>query len=396
LNKWLFPIIAVSFLVLVGSQNAFAVIPVSPFSDEYIIVAENVPGSKIFYVPSNFDGTFGTPTFMTELEKRIGTGIGDFDNDGDLDFVASTRQSICPIAGVCGSYYFFENTGGGNFVQTLIEEDVPAGAVLIDNYPSDIAIADFNEDGFNDFVSGVYRSDFVYLFTNNQDNTFTRSSLQSIPNPTDAKAGDFNEDGHMDFVITEYFASSVFLYEGDGTGAFTKQFLFTVAGPRAASLAVGDFNEDGHRDIIVDSLQDGTARMFLGDGNGNFAFDSIVYVRPSHTNLDSFDFDKDGHLDIVLSDWDGFVGNAYFKKGNGDGTFQPETLVASSLSTFLTVSAPTMPFMPDDQLVGGELIPIETTSLLLAGAQMTASWLIPVIVAGAGILLVLVRKSENS
>ncbi len=52
--------------------------------------------------------------------------------------------------------------------------------------------------------------------------------------------------------------------------------------------------------------------------------------------------------------------------------------------------------LPSDQLIGGVLIPIETTSLLLAGTQMTASWLIPVVVAGSGIVLVFVRKSENS
>jgi len=46
--------------------------------------------------------------------------------------------------------------------------------------------------------------------------------------------------------------------------------------------------------------------------------------------------------------------------------------------------------------VGGTSIPIEQTSLILTGAQMTASWLIPVIVAGAGIVLVFVRKSKNS
>lgn len=45
-----------------------------------------------------------------------------------------------------------------------------------------------------------------------------------------------------------------------------------------------------------------------------------------------------------------------------------------------------------EQLIGGESIPIDTTSLLLAGAQMTVSWLIPVIVAGAGIGLVLLRR----
>jgi hypothetical protein len=50
----------------------------------------------------------------------------------------------------------------------------------------------------------------------------------------------------------------------------------------------------------------------------------------------------------------------------------------------------------DDSLVGGELIPIETTSLILAGAQ-SFSWMIPVILSGIGIgLFVVSRKSENS
>jgi len=47
-------------------------------------------------------------------------------------------------------------------------------------------------------------------------------------------------------------------------------------------------------------------------------------------------------------------------------------------------------------VVGGELIPIETTSLILASAQ-TFSWMIPVILSGIGIgLFVVSRKSENS
>jgi len=46
--------------------------------------------------------------------------------------------------------------------------------------------------------------------------------------------------------------------------------------------------------------------------------------------------------------------------------------------------------------IGGKFIEIDTTSLLVAGTQMTASWLIPVIVAGSGIVLVFVRKSKKS
>ena len=46
--------------------------------------------------------------------------------------------------------------------------------------------------------------------------------------------------------------------------------------------------------------------------------------------------------------------------------------------------------------VGGEFLPIESTSLLLAGAQ-SFSWMIPLVLAGLGIgLFVASRKSENS
>ena len=42
--------------------------------------------------------------------------------------------------------------------------------------------------------------------------------------------------------------------------------------------------------------------------------------------------------------------------------------------------------------VGGELIPLDTSSLLLAGAQMNAAWMIPVIVSGIGFAIVIARK----
>lgn len=47
------------------------------------------------------------------------------------------------------------------------------------------------------------------------------------------------------------------------------------------------------------------------------------------------------------------------------------------------------------QLVGGKIIPIETTSLLLANTQ-SFSWMIPVVLSGIGIGLFVFRKSENS
>jgi hypothetical protein len=42
--------------------------------------------------------------------------------------------------------------------------------------------------------------------------------------------------------------------------------------------------------------------------------------------------------------------------------------------------------------VGGEFIGIDTTAVLVAGAQNTAAWMIPVLVAAAGLGIVIARK----
>jgi len=44
------------------------------------------------------------------------------------------------------------------------------------------------------------------------------------------------------------------------------------------------------------------------------------------------------------------------------------------------------------QAIGGEIIPLDTTMVLVAGTQTTAAWMIPVIVSGIGIAVVIARK----
>jgi len=46
----------------------------------------------------------------------------------------------------------------------------------------------------------------------------------------------------------------------------------------------------------------------------------------------------------------------------------------------------------DSCAVGGSMIQMETTSILAAGAQYTAAWMIPAIVSAIGIAIVIARK----
>ena len=42
--------------------------------------------------------------------------------------------------------------------------------------------------------------------------------------------------------------------------------------------------------------------------------------------------------------------------------------------------------------VGGDIIPLDTTMILVAGTQTTAAWMIPVLVSAIGIGIVIARK----
>ena len=59
--------------------------------------------------------------------------------------------------------------------------------------------------------------------------------------------------------------------------------------------------------------------------------------------------------------------------------------ISGEVGTILKTSFP-------EPVIGGIMIPIDTTALLLAGTQMTAAWLIPVIVSAIGFAIVILRK----
>jgi len=48
--------------------------------------------------------------------------------------------------------------------------------------------------------------------------------------------------------------------------------------------------------------------------------------------------------------------------------------------------------LPDTMPVGGSLIPVDTTALLLAGVQSISMWMIPVVIAGVGIGVFLIKR----
>jgi len=51
--------------------------------------------------------------------------------------------------------------------------------------------------------------------------------------------------------------------------------------------------------------------------------------------------------------------------------------------------------MRSNTAIGGEIIPIDQTALLLAGVQSVSMWMIPVVVSGAGIGVFVTMRSRK-
>ena len=103
--------------------------------------------------------------------------------------------------------------------------------------------------------------------------------------------------------------------------------------------------------------------------------DTIFWLRIDQTNV--------GPFEALWYISNSPFGNKLSFSSDGGQTWMKQG-VDTSLNFVLTG--------PPPSVVGGELLPIDSTALLVAGVQANALWLIPVIVAAIGIGIVIARK----
>lgn len=191
-----------------------------------ILMAADFNTSQVFL--SDADGTFTNITNKDIINDDFGMGaaVGDYDNDGDLDwFVTSIFDHTFENQEVDGNR-LYNNDGTGTF------SDVTGFSRTRDGgWGWGACFADFNNDGFLDIFQtngytgdhnpdfGVYINDRSRLFVNLQDGSFiNQAEIRGVDGDHQGRGVvcfDYDRDGDIDILVANN-RSRIRLYENRG------------------------------------------------------------------------------------------------------------------------------------------------------------------------------------
>lgn len=254
-------------------------------------------GPDLFSVRSFQETT--TPS-MGGIGEASDVIIGDFDNDGDGDFVF-----VNGAVGLPARSQVVENNGNGTYTAT------PIGSNDVSNEGN---ACDVNGDGLLDFTYGVSGGS-SRVFVNNGGLNFSSPLLPTNPSDAfEASLHDISGDGVCDFLNLGISSENTLLIN-NGMGGWS---VVANAIPHEGAFVhdhkfdVGDLDGDGDIDIVVvvDDVNFGNRpsqrhRIYLNDGTNHFTEDLRNRALLLSFNGDVYDvrigdLDGDGDLDIVM------------------------------------------------------------------------------------------------
>jgi hypothetical protein len=308
------------------------------------LVAANESSSDVSVLLGNGNGTF-QPAINSGVGKSpVAVAVGDFNHDGNLDIVTANIGSFTSNSNgtsFLGTVTVLLGNGNGTFrnAQTFILPNVIVNQVQ--QFPTAIAVGDFDHDGTLDFVVDASASPkgYINVFLGNGDGTFKELAPMPLNSsfPGTIAAGNFNGDSNLDIVMAAGGYLEFLSGNGDGTFRETND-LVVPAG--AFDLAVGELDNDQIPDIVTSGAAQsgsnfgGTLSVLLGSTKKGFQVSQVALVPGVFFDNPALgDFNHDGIQDVVTSSFNftNRTGAVNVFLGNGNGTIQaPLSFLAGS------------------------------------------------------------------
>ncbi|UWZ86436.1 FG-GAP-like repeat-containing protein [Occallatibacter riparius] len=292
---------------------------------------------------SNSDGTYDAPMRLPQPVTASQFAIGDFNNDGKLDFVAQGTSGAQMVA--------YLSNGNGTFQAAKIISDGTTDVLTW------LVAADMNHDNKTDIVEAETTQggpDILQVWISNGDGTFKagqRITSGVIVTSFGMVTGDFDGDGKPDVAITHTFAAdgptTIQVWYGDGAGNLGSPYQ--VTDPQGYEDMIGpgsvvDINDDGKSDLLASRFQygiSGTSKYLpqieLIEGNANRTL-SFVTVPTNNcpVAVTGADYDGNGYNDLAFAEapCSSSMTTGPFtyviKPGSSSGTFGAEQTIYST------------------------------------------------------------------
>src|SRR5690349_10625292 len=249
----------------------------------------------VVFLNDGLGGFAAQPRYPFDVrdDEPEGLCLGDLDGDGDLDVTVAIRlHQTGPLTSEsCVLVYL--NDGHGDLKGGRIH---PSGAK-----PGNMVLVDLNGDGALDYstINGIGSS--VSVVFGHGDGSFDSSAASYVfgTYPSGLACGDFDLDGDTDLAVGWKYGLRVLLNQGDGTFTNGPAHAF---GYYNKSLAAGDFNQDGKLDLVATFASPGELAILAGDGNANFSLYQSFPAGAQAYAMAIGDWNRDSILDAATAD----------------------------------------------------------------------------------------------
>ncbi|HVZ15864.1 MAG TPA: VCBS repeat-containing protein [Terriglobales bacterium] len=297
---------------------------------DFLAIASSFTNRSFVSFAANAGGGHFESPVVTQPTRAQGViGVGDFNRDGNLDFVA-VSAGTGTFPGEVQAVQTFLGDGNGTFSPGPAR---PFGGNDL-RHPVAAYVADYDHDAILDLMvqlnnnEGLTTSDTLYELRGNGDGSF-RSAEVVFAHSGPTFLRDLNRDGTPDIIrlVADIdnagFDSpqfNIYLNQLDGNFRLAASYASyqerqtiprapytSFVGARFAPM-VADFNGDSNPDIASFGLSASfpvtvSARFLMGNGDGTFTptFTSLNFEKNYFPNL-AFDVNGDGRADLIELD----------------------------------------------------------------------------------------------